>query len=1201
MLAAPIINGTLPAFYLENGIATIAVPFSMNRGINKSEIKGFSLKLKNVQGSSYLLTKDSKKIDYVNGIAYFELKEEELNNKFYVGLFYKAQLAYIELNETVGYYSTIGVIKYTTKPDVSILDMKKSLNNGHIYNYTGLYSQSGKDTSEKVYSYCFIVSDINDNIIEDTGWLIHNNSTDTNHYESFDTFHFDRDLLEGEKFKITYKVKTNNNLEISSPDYKIIAKKTVLSNLSNTKINVELNYENAYIDITFIGEKDANGYEIPVSGYYVLSRSSEDSNYTQWDEINRFTLAGQRPSKKLFKDFTIEQGKKYKYSIQQYNNKGLFSERVTSNTIYSDFEDMFLFDGNRQLKIKFNPKVSSFKIDRLEAKVDTLGSKYPFIFRNGNVEYKEFPISGLISYHMDEEGLFLFKELNLYKTEERELDNTYHLYDTLNTLEVIDDELLLIYQEEYKYCYIKYGDKYYTVDEGYEIIKTNPEYKKSQYGLYWQGHWDPVESKDVFTFFKYQLPTPGFYKQFKKVSNIIDFNNYRLSNTNLTSDNLYLEREFKLETLNWLSNGKPKLFKSPAEGNYLIRLMNISLNPNDTVGRMLHTFNSTAYEVANNNYNSLVQYGIIDTTNNINSYTKYMTIPLSSNDTNYTDLYSNIYKSIDSNSDIKYATGEIVPLGATLDSFTIEDMIPGTEIIIDGQKIIIGSTGTYSSQIPVSSVIIPMKQIEISSENEFNNLILYDKDGNLITGEYSSDNKIYYVPQYVTGQFNVVYNSEITNSFNNVLTTNTYDIYSHQFIGNHENIIKEIEDVATSILGFYNIKAYLRPLIDIEIIEDYELVPKGEVNEYNFDDYYINNFISNNTYKPITTIEYYSHQPERWLSIGAQSWNYYKKIITYKIKNSDTMLLKYDNYYETGNVLVEKGQMDNLYGYSLQINPSESFGTPLMKLVYFKNVSNSDKRTVENKGTPNEYWISNDDRDLKERQASNPMIMDIVRDFPLLAKEGNLYWFDKTAEPAYTRSLNRVSANDEYDLNKTYCLFVPYNEIITLECIDNETGNISKKYIPKDDYKDFIEFFEVYNQDLKETILPWDDTIYIDDFKINLTNSKHFKTGAVGRIKSLQSTSGTYYELFYQKQEIDYDVSKNYELQTLKNQLNNYKKILSREYMEEKCISDRGKVEYIEDRNEIVYGSENKKSYNELYATYINYLDRYLKQINEGV
>ena len=32
----------------------------------------------------------------------------------------------------------------------------------------------------------------------------------------------------------------------------------------------------------------------------------------------------------------------------------------------------------------------------------------------------------------------------------------------------------------------------------------------------------------------------------------------------------------------------------------MIRLMNVSLSPNDTLGRMLHTFTATAYEISDN-------------------------------------------------------------------------------------------------------------------------------------------------------------------------------------------------------------------------------------------------------------------------------------------------------------------------------------------------------------------------------------------------------------------------------------------------------------------------------------------------------------------------------------------------------------------------------------------------------------------------
>jgi hypothetical protein len=62
------------------------------------------------------------------------------------------------------------------------------------------------------------------------------------------------------------------------------------------------------------------------------------------------------------------------------------------------------------------------------------------------------------------------------------------------------------------------------------------------------------------------------------------------SKTDPTAENYYKERQFKLEALEWLSDGKPKLFRSAAEGNYIVRLMNVSLSPVDSLGRMLHNF-----------------------------------------------------------------------------------------------------------------------------------------------------------------------------------------------------------------------------------------------------------------------------------------------------------------------------------------------------------------------------------------------------------------------------------------------------------------------------------------------------------------------------------------------------------------------------------------------------------------------------------
>jgi hypothetical protein len=85
---------------------------------------------------------------------------------------------------------------------------------------------------------------------------------------------------------------------------------------------------------------------------------------------------------------------------------------------------------------------------------------------------------------------------------------------------------------------------------------------------------------------------------------------FKTPTTDLTSPNFRTERKFKLKVLDWLNNGKPKLFKTSGEGNYIVRLMNVSLSPNDTVGRLLHSFSATAYEIAEYNRDNLNKYNL---------------------------------------------------------------------------------------------------------------------------------------------------------------------------------------------------------------------------------------------------------------------------------------------------------------------------------------------------------------------------------------------------------------------------------------------------------------------------------------------------------------------------------------------------------------------------------------------------------------
>ncbi len=487
MLAPPLLDGTIPAFYSTDQGIVITIPFSMNRVVGLNQVNGFQVKIKTIQSGNQLCSIRVGK----NNSQTSELRviiPSEHQNKFKVGQYYKVQIAYIN-GDTIGYYSSVTIGKYTGKPTMSIVHLNANNLNSHSYEYTGVYKQI-YDYSERVYSYRFNLYGPDNQLLQTSGDLLHDSTQDNpeTNGESRDSYIFAQDLDVGKTYRVEYSVTTVNGLTVTSPAYRITQKQSIQPEI-NAFIEASLNYNNGYVDVHL----RTNAPDELASGFFIIARACKDTNYTVWEEIHRFSLMAQVANQFLCRDFTVEQGKQYVYGLQQYNNNNLRSKRLLSNTVYVDFEDAFLYDGKRQLKIKYNPKISSFKKDLLETKTDTIGGKHPFIFRNGRVYYTEFPISGLISYQMDDEFLFL---------------------------------------------------------------------SKKEYGL-------------------------------------------TEETTNLTSENIAAERLFKIKVLEWLTNGEPKIFRSPTEGNYVVRLMNTSLAPNDTLGRMLHTFSSTAYEVAEFTYNVL--------------------------------------------------------------------------------------------------------------------------------------------------------------------------------------------------------------------------------------------------------------------------------------------------------------------------------------------------------------------------------------------------------------------------------------------------------------------------------------------------------------------------------------------------------------------------------------------------------------------
>lgn len=432
---APYIDGTIPAFTAESGIR---VPFTPDRAGGMAAAAGMALMIKNLD-SSYIDTLYTT--DFQNNIAIFDLSDITLS----IGQYYKVQIAYCERipsteeeeeNMPALTYSSISITKYIGSASIDNIEITTS----EIE-----FQYNTEDATEALYNYQF-------EFIREDGLKLKYEGQINN----TSSIKLKPNLIKGYTYTYSLTFGTINKYNITLSDEIELSNAEISGNLPTLSINEEEG------KITF-----SNVLE----GYKILRYST--SPYEEF-----LTLSG-------YSDNIFEFGKEYRYGL--IDNDGNY--KLQDEIIKPYFEDMFLQDNVKILKVKFNPKISSFKKNIQESKVDTLGNKFPYFFRNGDGYYSEFPISGLISYHMGEDF-------------------------------VSAQELGISFNE----------------------VEEN-------------------------------VPT-----------------------TDLVNYNIRAEKIFREQVFKWLNNGKPKLFRSPTEGNIIIRLMNISLTPEERLGRMIYSFNATAYE-----------------------------------------------------------------------------------------------------------------------------------------------------------------------------------------------------------------------------------------------------------------------------------------------------------------------------------------------------------------------------------------------------------------------------------------------------------------------------------------------------------------------------------------------------------------------------------------------------------------------------
>lgn len=613
MLYPPTLTSTQPVFTLDDGLV---LKYTLNF-TSVNEIKHYQLRIVYQSNNQYVL--DTK--IYPDGIIYQELDANhpivaigsinlaEYEIPWKDNTKYKIQMRFgdntlwttqgkkfadwkkdsIE-EQSFSEWSTVMLVKAISKPSISILN--KGVEKTLTPLFSGVYGDA--NTSEPRSKYRFALYEGSLTAAELSLYtpieeMKNFEQADIDNESNVDTHRFHTMLVNNTRYTVAYWVQTLNGYEPTPAVHSFV---TSLSYLPGLLVDFSvLNPEEPEKDLAYCRDNGCvrlylDSRDQQLKGSYVISRTSEKSNFTYYEDIKYLSYYNTSLENALiFTDYTIESGVKYKYALSRTNTKGTVrTEPIITEAISVDFEYSYLYRDNVQLRLMFNQKVSSFKHTVLRAKQDTIGDKYPHLVQNGNAYYAEFPISGLISLHMDKDQTFF--------TVGR--DGLYYGDELVIPADKIAD---------------RSGSREYTPEEskvgpqnsGTWEHRSGYNYDDADYAY----NNDEIASEENRT--GPDKPTGAAGSSSSLDSSSLDW----YSTTDLVYNNIFVERKFREKVEEFLNDFTYKLYKSPTEGNIVVGLLNVSLTPKQELGRMIYEFSANAYEILENTLDNLDEYGII--------------------------------------------------------------------------------------------------------------------------------------------------------------------------------------------------------------------------------------------------------------------------------------------------------------------------------------------------------------------------------------------------------------------------------------------------------------------------------------------------------------------------------------------------------------------------------------------------------------
>lgn len=147
--------------------------------------------------------------------------------------------------------------------------------------------------------------------------------------------------------------------------------------------------------------------------YLKLKKRKKDD--LTWQDIKIFKY---NPEVKRynFEDRLVESIEKYEYSIQPITSDILGSESIEE--IYTEFKGIWIIGDKNAQQLIYNTEISEIKSNISQNIVTTLGSRYPFLIKNGSINYREFTVQGKLVSKETAKGQ------GIDKYEEKKLRNT---------------------------------------------------------------------------------------------------------------------------------------------------------------------------------------------------------------------------------------------------------------------------------------------------------------------------------------------------------------------------------------------------------------------------------------------------------------------------------------------------------------------------------------------------------------------------------------------------------------------------------------------------------------------------------------------------------------------------------------------------------------------------------------------------------